>query len=136
LSPAPESFANWQGRLFGQGQGNAGNELTLWGALADPDQDGRPNLMEYFLGTDPRYLDGAELSGPFADAGAVVMRYRRSALTTEVFGGMEWSADLTHWTQSGLSESVLTQEGASALIEVRLTSPPMGAAYFRLKVEQ
>lgn len=45
----PTSFEVWQLTKFGM---EAGNPL-LAGDMADPDGDGRSNLMEYALGTDP-----------------------------------------------------------------------------------
>ena len=34
--------------------GNPAHEATLWGEGADPDSDGRLNLLEFAQGTDPR----------------------------------------------------------------------------------
>lgn len=42
-----ESFDAWQQRFFGDPAGTEANPM------ADPDQDGAPNLLEFYLGTSP-----------------------------------------------------------------------------------
>lgn len=57
------SFAGWQRLNF-----NLPAESTLAGALADPDQDGLPNLVEYALRLNPRTNSILVTSPPQFDA--------------------------------------------------------------------
>lgn len=137
LSGTQENLTQWKSRNFLSATADATLETGVYGSMADPDHDNVPNLMEFFLGTDPAWNEGTrEFTGPFHDAGSLVLRYRRSVLTSGVTGGMEWSPDLRSWSRFGLAESVIDGDAASLLIEARLPAPAQGPAFFRLRADQ
>jgi hypothetical protein len=48
-------YASWATNHFSAEElGNPAHEATIWGEMADPDSDGRLNLLEFAQGTDPR----------------------------------------------------------------------------------
>lgn len=55
-----ETYAHWAALHFGDAVNDPSKEATVWGTNADPDRDGRANLMEYALGNDP--VSGADAS--------------------------------------------------------------------------
>ncbi|MCH7228413.1 hypothetical protein [Haloferula sp. A504] len=54
---ATSALDGWRTRYFGDDASNPGLEATLWGHLANPDQDSLINLFEYLLGFNPRQAD-------------------------------------------------------------------------------
>jgi hypothetical protein len=60
---APTTFESWQLAEFGA---EAGDPLVA-GELADPDRDGRSNLLEYAFATDPNQPDAARVEFEMVD---------------------------------------------------------------------
>ena len=111
-------------------------DSTVFGPSADPDGDGRSNLLEYALGSNPRSADLA--TGSIAwENGSLVFRYTRPA------GGLpgvtytiESSSDLATWTPvTSTLES--TTNGSDTVKGVLLTGAQSGQqAFGRLTVTQ
>src|SRR4051794_11482562 len=58
--PAPTSLDIWKGTNFSAADlADPSKEATVWGDKADPDNDGRDNLMEFALGLDPNKTEAA-----------------------------------------------------------------------------
>lgn len=97
---APVSaYQSWRSQEFTPEElANPALEATLWGDAADPDADGRANLMEYATGTDPRTSEpeptGFDLD-PQDDT--VSLTYRRNLAATDVIWQVEKSVDLDEW---------------------------------------
>ncbi|OYW71243.1 MAG: hypothetical protein B7Z37_28335 [Verrucomicrobia bacterium 12-59-8] len=87
------------------------------GPADDADNDGVPNLIEYFTGTQP--ADGGSRA-PFTaqvTGGSVVFRFNRALNAPDVTGVVEWSRNLQQWYRSGQSDGVLSlniTEGTSS----------------------
>ncbi len=85
---------------------------ALSGDLADPDGDGRPNLLEYALATDPRSAaDGAPVLVARATPGHLALDY--PAPRPELRYEVETSPDLLAWTRIGITDTPAT-EGVEA----------------------
>ena len=76
--PQTEPQQEWLEENFSSEElNNAGIEDTVWGWNADPDGDGRENLLEYAQGTDPRSrsTDG-EVIQVFEEGGELQIKFR------------------------------------------------------------
>jgi len=106
----------------------------LSGPTDDADSDGRANLVEYFMKSQPG--NGAS-SGIFqmmppTQEGVFKVRYNRGKDLADVTGALEWSSDMIHWHGSGdndgahtlsITESVISSESADPqLIEATVTA--------------
>ncbi len=113
------AYQHWRSLHFTSGElGDPGLESTLWGIHADPDGDGRPNLLEYAMGTLPRGagVDGTGLEMSHQDE-TFHFRYQKSAAATDIHTQVEMSDDLVEWT-----DVVDVLESVSEGIEIRLAS--------------
>ena len=81
------------------------------GPGADPDEDDRANLLEYFSNSQPLIPDpDPPLSLQFEGNGAVgspIIAYRRGVTAIDVFAAVEVSADGTTWMEAGTPSSPL-----------------------------
>lgn len=85
---------------------------TISGDFADPDGDGRVNLLEYALGSDPRIVDALAVNEPTVSLvnGMVAITYARVLAAADVIYRVEISSDLVTWTY-GSAAVTFIQEG-------------------------
>jgi hypothetical protein len=96
-------------------------EAAVWGDLADPRGDRRPNLLRFYLNEDPLAPSNSS-SILWAREGAdFVYRYTRISGAPAGMGHVEWSSDLLVWSSGGLNETVLASAGGVEQVEVRLS---------------
>lgn len=94
----PETLASWQSFHFGAANLTPGQEAVLWGAAADPDRDGLPNLLEYALNTLPRE-PASDVLKPGFSAGRLTLTFPRNPLRTDLEYLVEGAAQLEgSWT--------------------------------------
>lgn len=100
---------------------------------ADPDGDSVSNLMERFLGSNPRSADSGEiLPRGKAEGENFMFTFTRSLLATDLLYQVQSSPDLISWTD--LSDNHVTTSGTS---EIRMASVPMNPTaplFLRLQV--
>lgn len=127
LTVTAPNFAAWATGLA---------DSTLGG---DTDQDGVPNLLEYFQGLDPESADGLapqiQLVGD-----ELYLEYRRSKAIEGVTGTVEWTTDLSNgasWSAADVADELLEDFG---LYETRRAiAPILGGEtkkFLRLRVSQ
>ncbi len=127
------AFEEWLGGFFGPGAPEAE-------ATADPDHDGRNNLLEYAFGGDPLQPDPApaRTATPEAD-GSVRFVYQRQADREDLRFSPFVSADLMDWVEPIiLDESVSPPVDDMEAVTLDL-DPPFDAAYrtfLRIEVER
>ena len=101
--------------------------------LADGDQDGRPDLVEYALGSDPAAADSAPPVAIGRDADGhpalTVVKGDLARFDSTLSYHILQSTDLRDWTEDGLD---LTDDGSS--ITATLTGTPPSRIFFRLEV--
>lgn len=145
----PNSTANWRRFRFGSAVDNAALQATVWGSNADPDHDGRINLLEYALGSDP---NGSDATAPLTAAPAGASRtftFTRLPANTDLTYVLEVSADLSplSWQEvarsTGGAVTVLSGVGAANVSEapsgrailVTVTDPtPPAARFARVRI--
>lgn len=112
---------------------------AISGPLADPEKDGRVNLMEYAMGSDPKATDGGP-TGYQPDLGAST----HGLTFTEATGteNLEWlfqsSPNLTHWiTHNSVIESSRVPGSGLDTVTVDLPVPsgPPGRQFARIKID-
>jgi hypothetical protein len=80
-------------------------EAVIWGADADPDDDGRVNAVEAFMGTHPlqKEAGSAIAQGTRSATQGLVLRYRQGKETHGASALIRWSRDLQTWHRGELS---------------------------------
>lgn len=130
-------FAAWRQAEFG---GDAGNQ-EIAGALADPDRDGLPNLLEYALGGQP-LVPQSGISPAISRSGMdVLVTFGRNPAATDLLLVVQWSDSLDgDWQPAAISENgaaFAATGGGVAISEdaqhcVTLTAAANGRRFFRL----
>lgn len=111
-APPSAGLPAWRGQHFTTEElANPALETSLWGNHADPDGDGRPNLVEYATGSDPRAFDAsAVVTVHDAETGSLSLTYTRDPDAADVTCQVQQSDDLAEWNDIG-DTLVSTDEG-------------------------
>jgi hypothetical protein len=84
---------NWKAFHFASNATNA----AVAGDFADPDGDGRVNLLEYAFGTDPNAPTQGNTLGAALVAGRAQLTFNRNASASDLTYVVETSTDLAAW---------------------------------------
>ena len=81
----------------------------------DSDGDGIKNLMEYFMGLDPKVQNSGSFVSVQGDGNSnfLSLTYRKSKEITGVVGLVEWSTDLAtgNWSSDGVTDTLVGDYG-------------------------
>ena len=81
----------------------------------DSDGDGIKNLMEYFMGLDPKVQNSGSFVSVQGDGNSnfLSLTYRKSKEITGVVGVVEWSTDLANgnWSSDGVTDTLVRDYG-------------------------
>lgn len=101
---------------------------------ADPDGDGLPNQLEFYLGLDPTQPDSPLALPQVSHHGTTLhFEYRRYKGQDTLQGRVEWTDDLTppvQWHTEGLIDTHLRDEGEHEIRTATLTLAPDAARRF------
>lgn len=124
LHHAAIPYENWRAAAFG----SSASDAAIAGDLADPDQDGIANLLEYAFGLSPTQPDGPPLvPGVSLENSLLSLSFTHSTLATGTIFTLECAEDPAgSWTPAARSTGVNPFE---ALIPgITLVEVPVGAA--------
>jgi len=101
----PNTLASWRTFHFGEENITPATEAALWGANADPDHDGLPNLAEYAFNTLPVAADGAGAVAVTTSGGLLAISFPRNPLNTDLTYAVEVTGTLSadDWTMIAAS---------------------------------
>jgi hypothetical protein len=125
LRPVPIPESTWLAEHFGKDTGSMAGNL-------DPDGDGLPNALEYFLGTDPK--DASPAGSPVLEATSNEVRLKLARNPYAESGyALEASEDLRNWfpvdhdlltDRPDLVETSVTKDPAKPTLFFRFTLKP------------
>ena len=122
---------------------NPEKNTSVWGDRADPDWDGIPNLMEYYMSLDPTEDDHGSpwliTVGP-SGSNTVIFSYLRSVAVDARLCRPEWTKDLSAspviWSSENITYRQGKNPGDQAMIEATVPLAPGDKAIFlRLSCE-
>lgn len=125
LAPVPVSREQWLARYFP-------DSLASRSPDADPDGDGIPNRLEYFLGSDPNNASSRVSPDIRRATGATTLTLQKNPYALSRVA-VETSSNLKSWTAS---DPQVIQDRPD-LLEVKFPEQSAGkSAFFRFKVEE
>ncbi len=128
------TFSEWQFSIF------TTEELAdpaTSGPVADPDEDGRANLLEYAFGLDP-FLPDADESALNIGPESLIFTHWEAIGADDLVYRLESSSDLQQWgwiTPNPAHREVLSENEGFRLISLYSPNPPGDRLFVRLRVE-
>ena len=119
-------------------QSNLGTlEAAIAGRLADPDNDGLSNLLEWATGLDPMsYGESGLLEFVTSDATHATFRFTKSTNALGLTYRLQESDDLTTWLDSTTTENISTDPvGNLDQREITIEQANGDRLFHRIKVE-
>jgi autotransporter-associated beta strand protein len=128
----PTAWQTWQSTNFG----NNANNMAIAGDLADTDNDGTTNLMEYATGSNPAAGQPAPQSAT-NDGADLHFTYTKNKSATDVTYTVEWADNLTGpWSSSSVTSVILSDNGTTQQIKATMPAGTNGRRFVRLRVNR
>ena len=119
-SPATNGWNTWRDAQFNAAQLE---DLLISGVLADPDNDGIANLLEYGMGLPPLLNSQANLPVMNRAGDIVTMIYRKSTDAADVTLNLQVSTNLTSWGSNGMVETITGTTNGIQTVQATYTVP-------------
>ena len=129
-SNATLTFREWQVTKFGPDA----DKPLIAGPSANPAGDGVSNLLKYAFGLDPRVAVTVGMPTVEIIGGSLTLAYAKMLAATDLRYNAEWSADLVHWSQTNITEQILSGSGLTQQIRALVPAAPATAKFIRLRV--
>jgi hypothetical protein len=127
------TFAQWQQVQFDR---SALNHLAISAADADPDRDGRCNLLEYALGSDPHAAEAEPISDAARDADHFALTYQRRIGATDIEFEIDQSPDLAQWFAAPATEEVISSDYLTETVRAKVPIDSATTMFLRLGVSR
>jgi hypothetical protein len=131
VAPETTSFEQWQTLKL------SGQSVEMQGAIADPDRDGLPNLLEAATGLDPSFPEGTAIQTWFDPEGRLRLRHTRALSIAGVSLQWQESGLLGDWPPSGAAveiRSITLMSDGRELLEWTGSAPGADSPnFFRLR---
>ena len=145
INVAGNTLDVWRNEYFGSTDLNdPSKEATVWGDKADPEKDGRDNLLEFALGRNPNEREASQigLAASVVDIGSnkyLALTFNRRKNETLLQYVPEVSSDKQTWTSGSSFVRQIATSNLDAAFEVAtfqdLTSLAPGSPRFiRLRI--
>ena len=130
---ATSTFSQWQEVHF---PSDGPNAATLNAPTADPEGDGRSNLLEYAMGSNPKAADKPTAATAAFDGTYVALIYTRRIGASDVAFSVKQSGNLGGWTTATAIDEVSSNNGVTETVSAKV--PVNGAAqmFLRLHIAQ
>ena len=132
-----QAYDAWAATEFGAVVSRAGL-IDFWAPGADPDDDGRNNALEAYLGSDPLTANGSPWSRVYLSNGEFVLRWTKKIGSQGVEAAAEWSADVSPWAAVAapiINRTDLITQVGYVIQEAKVTSPQgVGQRFLRLNL--
>jgi len=125
-------YALWQLNEFGA---DAGNPLIA-GPYASPSGDGVSNLLKYAFDLDPFASSVVDMPAAVFSGGSLSITYTKVLSASDLTYTVQWSADLTNWSASGITEQVVGGNGTTERIRATVSGAPATARFLRIQINQ
>jgi uncharacterized delta-60 repeat protein len=106
----------------------------------DPDRDGMINLMEFATGAHPLQNSTPAQSLTLGTGGQLIYTYQRAkaAVADGLIFTVQHNAtlDLAGWSSTGITETILSDDGTIQVIEATIPAPTGTACFTRLHVQR
>jgi autotransporter-associated beta strand protein len=137
LGGASTEASAMPGQTFGQWIAAAFPGVTstnIIGMTAQPEGDGVPNLMKYFMGINPAASGPAPLTCALDGQGDIVLYFRMSNALSGVSYSINRSTDLISWTSTGRQGTVVSNMGTYSNMKVIVPMAANAQMYLELSV--
>jgi hypothetical protein len=126
----PNPYTQWKITNFSTSAGDP----KVAGDTASPSGDNIPNLIKYALGLNPMLPTGNGIT-VMAKNNNVIMQYNRAGAATDTTVHALWSNDLKTWSNTGVSQTKISDNNTSQLWQATLPINNQSPGIFmRLKV--
>ncbi|MGF1448621.1 MAG: DUF5060 domain-containing protein [Opitutales bacterium] len=131
-----DAFANYLEAAFDADFGVPALEATVWGPLANPDDDPFNNLLEFFLALDPDNPELDAITFAFEDGQGVLTFPMANELPSNVAGLVEYTEDFSDWFTESVTLISGDDLGDATVMRAFLPVPLSGNQFGRLRVTQ
>ena len=112
---------------------NASLEASVWGEDADPDRDGRANVLEMLFGLSATEQDQPQLVFTRISATEFTLSFPQSEQFPAGEVAVEWSTDATNWTTTGVVMTPGPAVNGIVRVTASITSPlPQQRVFVRI----
>ncbi|MCW1883826.1 Ig-like domain-containing protein [Luteolibacter flavescens] len=118
------AYSGWaSGKFQPSVLSNPALEATVWGMNADPDKDGRANVLEMLFGLNPDKNDQPQLVFTRINAREYTLSYPQSVQFPAGEVAVEWSTNASTWTRTGVVMTPGPAVNGVVRVTASITSP-------------